>query len=75
MPYSLSRLGVVVKVPNSGLESESGVVLLSFWLLVSFYGDGSYGKNVTEASMVGHSIMLQLTMRILHSMLLETNRI
>ena len=75
MPYSLSRLGVVVKVPNSGLESESGVVLLSFWLLVSFYGDGSYRKNVTEASMVGHSIMLQLTMRILHSMLLETNRI
>lgn len=64
-----------MKIPNSGLELESELVLLSYWLLDSFYGDGSYGKNVTEASMVDHSIILPLTMRILNSMLWEINLI
>jgi hypothetical protein len=54
------------KLPNSGLELELELVLLLYWLFVSFYGGGSYGKNVKEASMVDHSIKLPLTLRILN---------
>ncbi len=75
MPYSRSHLGVVVKVPNSGLELEWVLASLSYLLSVSFYGEGSYRKNVKDASMVDHSIILPLTMRILNSMLQEVNLI
>jgi hypothetical protein len=65
IPYSLSGPAAREKLPNSGLELELELVLLSYWLFVSFYGDGNYGKNFKEASMVDHSIKLPLTPRIL----------